>query len=112
MYKNASLKIYTRTVLSNVEGTRMETWGTAPIDEFRADVQPKNLSEADRELYGVSDMNANVKIVFCKNRPSLVTKNRALVTTDGGGGEVKYTVQPLNCWPNHAEFLLIPVVGE
>jgi|WetSurMetagenome_2_1015567.scaffolds.fasta_scaffold485829_1 hypothetical protein len=112
MYKNARIKIYQRTISSNLEGTPIEAWGALPVDDFRADVQPKNLTQAEKEIYGIDEHTANTMVLFARNRASLLPKSRALVTMDGGGGEKKYVVQPINYWPNHAEVLLIPVVGE
>jgi hypothetical protein len=118
VYKNATVNIYILTATKNTEGTPIKTWGylTTPkgvaAETFRADVQSHRLSEAERELWGLSTETADVKRMFFKTASYVTYGNRAAVTSDWDSVERYYEIKPVNLWPNHGEVLLVPVQGE
>lgn len=120
MLENATVSIYAPTIAANSEGDRIKTWGykktptpDAPAETFRADVQPKQLSDSEREMFGISDRNANTKILFFSQSQYVALNNRAYVVSDFPGEPADYfEIKVPNRWPGHGECLLIPVQGE
>jgi hypothetical protein len=118
LIKNATVSFYKKTKAKNNQGTWIETFGyllttpTAADLIIRADVQPHKLTTAQREIWGISDKNSNVKIMFSEYNSSLVDGTRVSVVSDFDGTTNYYEVKPVNSWPNHAETLLVPVQGE
>jgi hypothetical protein len=120
MIENATVKIYIPVIAKNSEGTPTKTWGykvtpepIAPIEEFRADVQPARLSEADLQAYGLSNKDSDVKKMYFYQSPNSVLNNRAFILSDfPGESGIYYEIRGSNHWPIHGEALLVPVQGE
>jgi len=118
MIENATVSIYVPIQTTNDEGTIRNTWGykqipmVAPIESFRADVQSKVLSQVEQQAYGISNQAADVKIMFADYSVNADIPNRAKVESDMDGKTKYYTVRAMNIWQIHAEYLLVPVVGE
>ena len=119
MYKNATVSIYVPIQTTNAEGDVIDGWGyqqspvVAPAETIRCDVQPKKLSDSEREAYGISDRTANTKIAFFSQSQYIALNNRAYVVSDFPGETATYyEIKVPNRWPGHGECLLIPVQGE
>jgi hypothetical protein len=118
MIENATVAIYVPVQTQSDEGTIRNTWGykqvpaLAPIETFRADVQSKVLSQVEQQVYGISNQAADVKIMFADYTENADIPNRAKVESDMDGKTKYYTVRAMNVWQIHAEYLLLPVVGE
>ena len=113
-FKNATLTIAALTTTKNKEGTKIKKFDFEnSLETFRADVQPNVLTTAQIELYGLDSKRANTKKCFCEmNKGIYMTiDNRVKVEFDDGATEI-YTIQPVNLWRFHKEFLLIPVENE
>lgn len=119
MAKNATVSIYIPTNAANSEGTPIKTWGYkqtpagSPAATFRGDVQPKQLREAEIQLWGLSNRSVDTKELIIHGRvPSLSIGNRAAVTEDGEGVTRYYDILGVNPWRHHSECTLVPVQGE
>lgn len=108
-FPNATIYIAELTTVKNSEGTKIKTYNFEnPILEFRADVQPNNLSEYQRQLYGINAKTAETKRAFFDSEEYIKIGTRAKVVEDDGTTRI-YDVQPINKWRLHSEVLLIPV---
>jgi len=113
MYKNATIYIYAPTIAKNAEGDAIKTWGTTPVETIRADVQPKTLTDAQYQSWGISDRNADTKIVFYERADQIKVNNRAKVVSDFPGEPSGFfEIKVPNHWPRHGECILVPVQGE
>jgi hypothetical protein len=118
MRKNATVSIYVPIVGKNSEGSTAKAWGykqspvVAPIETFRADVQPYRLKEAELELWGLSNRISDTKRMFAPNSPNIFMGNRAAVISDFDGVTRYYDIMGSNQWGHHAEPVLVPVQGE
>lgn len=120
MYQNATLSVYVPTNTYNSEGDPIKTWGykvtptpVAPAEIIRCDVQPKKLSEAECLAWGISDRNANAKLVFFSRSGYIALTTRVKVVSDfPGEGTDYYEVKGVNRWPRHGEAVIVPVQGE
>lgn len=113
-FKNATLTIAALTTTKNKEGTKIKKFDFEnSLETFRADVQPNVLTTAQIELYGLDSKRANTKKCFCEMNEGIymTIDNRVKVVFDDGVEEI-YTIQPVNLWRFHKEFLLIPVENE
>ena len=113
-FKNATISISRLTTVKNSEGTKIQKFDFEnPIEIFRADVQPNTLTTAQIQIYGLDSKTANTKKCFCEINEGIHMRigNRVKVNFDAGE-TVFYNVQPVNSWPFHKEFLLIPVENE
>ncbi len=114
LFPNATIYVSSLTVTKNKEGTKIKTYNfQEPLESFRVDVQPNELTHAQIELYGLNSATANTKKCFIdiKNGNYMKIGNRAKVVFDNGNVEY-YNIQPVNSWRFHKEFLLIPVENE
>lgn len=118
MRKNATVAIYAPVFTTNSEGSRIKNWGykqnpvVAPVETFRADIQPHNLSEAEIELWDLCDRKANTKLMLCPRSVNVAINNRAAVTDDADGQTIYYDIFSANAWSHYTEALLVPVQGE
>jgi hypothetical protein len=118
MIENATVSIYAPIKAPNDEGTLIDTWGykqapvIAPVETFRADVQPHVLSVVEQQVYGITNQSADTKIMFADYSANADIPNRAQVVSDMDGKTKYYNVRAINVWQIHAEYLLVPVVGE
>lgn len=113
-FPNATVYISDLKVEKNAEGTKIKTYDFEnSLESFRCDVQPNTLTSAQIELYGINAKIANTKKCFIdiENGQFMVLGNRAKVEFDDGMIEY-YSIQPVNVWRFHKEFLLIPVENE
>lgn len=109
-FSNAEITVASLSVVKNAEGTKTKKYDFEnPLETFRADVQPNTLTAVQVELYGLDARTANTKKCFAdgKDGSSLAPGYRVKVSYDCGGVEF-YSVQPVNSWRGHKEFLLIP----
>lgn len=134
MIDNATVLTYAPIKARNSEGTIVNTWGyiktllllglwddgqawddTLPWGEaaamIRADVQPASLTEAQLQMWGLSNVKSDVKKMFFDGEPSVVLPNRVGVHYDASGVEY-YDVRGTNRWSWHTEAYLVPVQGE
>ena len=119
MAKNATISIYIPTLAANAEGTPIKTWGYkqnpagAPAATVRGDVQPKQLREAEIQLWGLSNRSVDTKELIIHGRvPALAVGNRAAVVEDVDGVTRFYDILGVNQWRHHGECTLVPVQGE
>ena len=116
MMTNAVVSIYVPVLTRNTEGEVVKSWGykqttaIAPAVVIDADVQPYKLSETELQLWGISDRNAQAKIMFCDYDINIGPINRAKVVDDFG--TEYYDIKTLNAWATHCEAILVPVQGE
>lgn len=113
-FPNAELFVASLSLEKNSEGTRLKRFDFEnPLETFRADVQPNTLNPAQIELYGLNARTANSKKCFVNSGDgnSMSPDNRVKVVYDSGSTEY-YSIQPVNSWGTHKEFLLIPVENE
>lgn len=112
MYKNATVYVAGETVRKNREGTKIKSYDFEnPLEAFRADVQPNALSEAEVEMYGITEKKAGVRKMFFDHARWLKRGNRAKVQYDDGDSQIFY-IEPVNRWRGHGECLLVPVENE
>jgi len=120
MYQNATMSVYVPVITPNGEGDPIKTWGykktptpDAPSESIRCDVQPKRLSESELLAWGISDRNANAKLVFFSRSGYIALTTRVKVVSDfPGEGTEYYEVKGVNRWPRHGEAVIVPVQGE
>jgi hypothetical protein len=119
VYKNATASIYVPIISYNSEGDPIKTWGyqaspvVAPSETLRLDVQPKKLSETELLAWGISDRNANAKLVFFSRSVYIAINNRMNVVSDfPGEATAYYEIKGVNRWANHGEAVIVPVQGE
>ena len=113
-FPNATICVAEEATEKNKEGTKIKKYDFEnPLEEFPADVQPNTLTRAQIELYGINVKTADTKKCFCDKESGNFMKvgNRAKVVYKDGT-EKTYSVQPVNEWRFHKEFLLIPVENE
>ena len=113
-FPNALIYVAAQTTTKNKEGTKIKKFDFEnPLETFRADVQPNVLTTAQIEIYGIDSKKAHTKKCFCDMNEGIymTIDNRAKVVFDDGTTEI-YTIQPVNLWRFHKEFLLIPVENE
>ena len=113
-FPNATLYVSALTTIKNKEGTKIKKYDFEnPLESFRADVQPNTLTSAQIELYGLNSKTAHTKKCFTDIESGIYMTlgNRVKVVFDSGSEEF-YNIQPVNNWPFHKEFLLIPVENE
>lgn len=111
-FPNATIYIATLTQEVNEEGTCISEYDyTNPLDSFRADVQPNNLTREQIDLYGINEKTSKTKKVFYTKSVFMLSGNRAKVVYDDGTIEF-YNICPVNEWRVHCEALLIPVENE
>jgi hypothetical protein len=103
----------------NSEGTKIKLFGyqqspvVAPIESFRADVQPYRLTEANLEQWGLSNKDADAKKMFYDEiSVNIKINNRVSVVSDFDNSLIYYDIKGTNPWPTHMEAILIPVQGE
>lgn len=139
MIRSHSVLIQSRTVSRGPEGEVGYTFAT--LKTIVADVQPAQLTAAQAEAWGVTDLAANTKKMFFESDATITLLMRALVgygfidlPEDGvieyvsGGNEfplefviagmdstvcggIVYEIRALNVWPRHSEAILVPVQG-
>ena len=120
MLQNATVSVYVPVIATNSEGDQIKTWGykvsptpIAPSETLRCDVQPKQLTMAEQELWGISDRNCNAKLVFFGTSGYIAINNRMKVVSDfPGEGTEYYEIKGVNRWPRHGEAVIVPVQGE
>jgi hypothetical protein len=120
MIENATVSIYVPVAAQNGEGDPIKTWGykktptpDAPAESIRCDVQPKSLTEAECLAWGISDRNANAKLVFFSRSVYIAINNRMKVVSDfPGEGAEYYEIKGVNRWAIHGEAVIVPVQGE
>lgn len=119
MLDNASVSVYIPIIAKNDEGTPIKTWGylsspaVDPVETFRADVQPANLSQAQLEQWGLSNRQSDLKKMFYYTSAYVKLNNRVHVVSDiPNDGTGYYEIRGTNHWPIHGECLLVPVQGE
>lgn len=118
MLDNATVSRYVPVLSKNDEGTTIRTWGykvtpvVDPIEVFRADVQPANLTQSQLEQWGISNAVADMKKMFYDYSNSGALNTRVKVVSDDDGTTKYYDVKGVNPWPSHGEELLVPVQGE
>ena len=112
-FPNATVTVAKLTDSVNAEGTRIKTFDytTAPLETFRADVQPNILTKEQIELYGINERTAETKKCFFDNASYMKSGNRCKVVYDDGAEEY-YNICPENKWRIHSECLLVPVENE
>jgi len=81
------------------------TFTFATLKTIRADVQPARLTAAQAEAWGIIDLDAQAKKMFTDRDTSILMLMRAVVD-----GET-YEMRGVNHWPNHSEFIMMPVQG-
>ena len=112
LFKNATLYVAKETVVKNAEGTKIKKFDfDAPLESFRADVQPNTLSQMQIDLYGINSKTAQTKKCFYEKANYMTNGNRVKVVDDNGKIGF-YNIQPINEWRTHSEVLLIPVENE
>lgn len=114
LFPNATIYVSNLKIIKNAEGTKIKTFDfEEPLENFPADIQPNILTQAQIELYGISEKTANTKKCFCdiSNGNYMIAGNRAKVVYSDNTAEF-YNIQPVNSWRFHKEFLLIPVENE
>lgn len=109
-FPNATCLVAEQTTIKNSEGTKIKTFDFSnPLETFRADIQPNNLSQYQIELYGINSKNADTKkCIFDFDSKHMIPGNRVKVVEDSGAEKI-YSIQPINKWRFHSEVLLIPV---
>lgn len=114
MLQNATISVYVPVIATNSEGDPIKTWAYAsPVEMLRCDVQPKQLTMAEQELWGISDRNCNAKLVFFQTSGYIAINNRMKVVSDfPGEGTEYYEIKGVNRWPRHGEAVIVPVQGE
>ena len=120
MYKNATVSLYVPVSAANGEGDIINTWGykktptpDAPAEVIRADVQPKRLSEDQREVWGISTEAADARVIYFSRATNIKEGNRAYVESDFPGATAGYfDIKTPALWPGHGECILVPVQGE
>lgn len=113
-FPNATIYISDLKTTKNSEGTKIKKYDFEnPLETFRVDVQPNNLTSAQIELYGINAKTANTKKCFInlEDGKYMTLGNRAKVVFDDATVEY-YNIQPVTTWRFHKEFLLIPVENE
>lgn len=111
-FPNATIYIATLSQEVNEEGTCINEYDYKnPLDTFRADVQPNNLTREQIDLYGINEKTSKTKKVFYTKSVFMLSGNRAKVVYDNGTIEF-YNICPVNEWRVHCEALLIPVENE
>ena len=103
MIRSHSVLIQSRTVSRGSEGEVGYTFAT--LKTIVADVQPAQLTAAQAEAWGVTDLAANTKKMFFESDATITLLMRAVT-----GGET-YEIRALNVWPRHSEAILVPVQG-
>lgn len=113
MYQNATVSVYVPVINKNGEGDPIKTWSSTPSESIRCDVQPKRLDEAQVMAWGISDRNANAKLVFFTRSGYIAINTRVKVVSDfPGEGTSWYEVKGVNRWLRHGEAVIVPVQGE
>jgi hypothetical protein len=99
MILDTNLTVTRSTTGQNDEGMVTRTFTTLGI--IRANVQPKALTAADLQNYGISDINAEAKIVFSKFGWQIGDR-----FTHGG---LVHEVRGISRWGNHIEAVAMVV---
>lgn len=95
--------VYSRTPTKNTKGQVINTFSAGY--GLVCNVQPAALNESQAQAWGVADLAANAKKLFCRPTATLSMLDRI----DAQGS--RYEVRGINTWPNHIEALLIPIQG-
>jgi hypothetical protein len=118
MIENATVYIYTPTIIKTADGIK-KVWGykntpkVMPAETFRADVQPKSLSPAQVMQWGLSNREAEAKLMIFDDSLYTHINSRAYIISDIKGQEnVYYEIKATNFWSLHGEAILVPVQGE
>jgi hypothetical protein len=113
MYLNNTVEIFVPVITRNSANQVIKNWQykQSPIvpctKQITGDVQPRSLSIAELQQWGISDLTSNAKIMFYDTEPLMAIGNRVRIDSD-----IIYDIRGTNPWPRHDEALLIPVQGE
>lgn len=114
LYKNATIQVPTvTTTIDDCGDTVREADYTTPLESFRADVQPANLTEAQLQQYGITEGGASARKCFCEIGDGSFLKPLSRVKViDDLLGEYECYAHPVNVWRNHREFILTAIENE
>lgn len=112
LFPNCTVYVAEKRTVKNSEGTKINTYDFEnPLETFRADVQPNNLTQYQIELYGINSKTADTKKLFFDHSEHLQPGNRVKVVEDDGDERI-YDFHVTNKWRFHKEVLLVPVENE
>lgn len=97
----------------SAERKRIVTYPTATKTGIRCNVQPLQLTDCQRNGWGLSDLDANAKIMFLENADAAGVYEDYIVKWNGQ----EFFVKGINVWDApgsaaHTEFKLRPVQGQ
>lgn len=99
-----NVTILNYTTVKNSEGMSVKTWSI--LKTIQADVQPRQLSENEVKLFGLSSQQSNAKNMYFYQDGTITEGMRVLY--DGSLFEIRGD----NDWSIHSVVILIPVLGE
>jgi hypothetical protein len=106
---DSTVELYAPTKSRADDGTIKTAWVySSPNDVIIADVQPKGLTQAQIQLWGIDVSAQDAKVAYDFSFSTYwVVANRARVD-----GDKLYKIMSVNLWNSHVECLLIPLVGS
>ena len=107
MILDRTIEIYSRVETMDPNNEGIPTYAYSLAKTTRASVQPITLSSTQLSVWGISDIDANSKIVFF---PGEFDDGLGYVIKDLKTS-LRYEVRGSNQWPHHVEMLAIPYQG-
>lgn len=107
MILDRTVQLYSRTESLGPGSEGIPSYTYQSVASSRASLQPIKLSESVLAQWGLTDIDANSKIVFIPGQyeDGLLYLLKDLKTS------LRYEVRGSNVWPNHTELLCVPYQG-
>lgn len=109
MIANQLVTILQSTISKTSEGLTVNTYSPLYVN-YNANVQPMRLTQSTAKAWGLTDIQVNIKLMFCDYDPTLHEGMRVI-----SDDNCLYDIRGINHWnfsTNHSELLLVPVQGE
>ena len=104
MIIDETVTLQSATITRNGEGMKISTFADGAT--LQCNIQPKALTEAQAKVFGISDKNANAKVMYYYHNAAVVEMMR-VKRSDGS----VFDVRGINHWRIHDEAILIPLQG-
>lgn len=98
-----SVVIQQKTTAPNGEGMNVSTWST--LKTISADVQPKTLTEALVQAFGLTNLQSDAKKMFYPFDTAIKVNMRVVWNSK------TFEIRGINEWVEHCEAILIPIQG-
>jgi hypothetical protein len=105
MILDRTIEAYSRTSYKDSEGIQQFTYSKALT--IRAQIQPAALAQSQLASWGLTNLEADSKIMFLPGNPEL---SAGMVIKDLSNS-ARYEVRGMNPWPRHSECLIFPYQG-